>query len=66
MISAPAMRERWCARRGGGAWARGADGDEPRRIRVSRVATIEDAQLLYGSHGDEIAACGRVPGLRGA
>ena len=35
VISAPAMRERWYAHRGGGAWNRGLDGE--RRIRVSRV-----------------------------
>ena len=31
VISAPAMRERWFAYRGGGAWSRGRDGE--RRIR---------------------------------
>jgi histidinol-phosphatase len=63
VLSAPALRERWWARRGGGAWARGGAGDEvPRRIRVSRVATIEDAQVLYGS-GREVAASGRAPGF---
>ena len=63
VLSAPALRERWWARRGGGAWARGGAGDgAPRRIRVSRVAAIEDAQVLYGS-GREIAASGRAPGF---
>jgi len=63
VLSAPALRERWWARRGGGAWARGGAGDGgPRRIRVSRVAAIEDAQVLYGS-GREIAASGRAPGF---
>ena len=62
VLSAPALRERWWARRGGGAWARGADDDEPRRIRVSRVAAIGDAQILYGS-GHEIEASGRAPGF---
>ena len=37
VISAPAMRERWYAYRGGGAWAVGPR-DGTRRIRVSRVA----------------------------
>ena len=36
---------RW---RGGGAWAR-SRGGQPRRIRVSRVAALDDAQVLYGS-----------------
>jgi histidinol-phosphatase len=63
VLSAPALRERWWARRGGGAWARGADDEAPRRIRVSQVAAIADAQVLYGS-GNEIAASGRAPGFR--
>jgi histidinol-phosphatase len=61
VISAPAMRERWYAYRGGGAWNRGPDGDE-RQIRVSRVAAIEDAQLLYGSARDTVAS-GLMPGF---
>ena len=64
VLSAPALRERWWARRGGGAWARGMDDDEPRRVRVSGVATIEDAHVLYGS-GGEIEASGQAPGFRG-
>jgi histidinol-phosphatase len=61
VISAPAMRERWYAHRGGGAWNRGADGTE-RRIRVSRVAALEDAHLLYGSARDTVAS-GLMPGF---
>jgi histidinol-phosphatase len=63
VISAPALGERWYAWRGGGAWAaRMASGDEPRRLRVSSVAKIEDAQLLYGS-GRDIRQSGRAPGF---
>ena len=62
VISAPALRERWWARRGGGAWARSWDDDEPRRIRVSGVASLGDAQVLYGS-GHDIEASGRAPGF---
>jgi histidinol-phosphatase len=63
VISAPALGERWYAWRGGGAWAvRAASGDEPRRLRVSSVAVLEDAQLLYGSARD-IRSSGRVPGF---
>jgi histidinol-phosphatase len=62
VLSAPALRERWWARRGGGAWARSADDPEPRRIRVSRVAALGDAQILYGS-GHDIEASGRAPGF---
>lgn len=63
VVSAPALRGRWYARRGGGAWAVGAAGSEgPRAIRVSRVAGLEDAQLLYGS-GLEIERSGLAPGF---
>ena len=60
VISAPAMRERWYAHRGGGAWNVGADGERP--IRVSRVGAIDDAQLLYGSGRDNVAS-GLMPGF---
>lgn len=63
VLSAPALRERWWARRGGGAWARGIDDAAPRPLRVSRVASLADAQLLYGS-SHEIEASGRAPGFR--
>jgi histidinol-phosphatase len=63
VVSAPALRERWYARRGGGAWAVGAAGMEgPRAIHVSRVANLADAQVLYGS-GHDIEASGRAPGF---
>jgi histidinol-phosphatase len=62
VLSAPALRERWWARRGGGAWARSADDDVPRRVHVSTIAAIGDAQVLYGS-GQEIRASGRAPGF---
>ena len=60
VISAPAMRERWFAYRGGGAWNRGLDGERP--IRVSRVSAIGDSQLLYGSGRDNVAS-GLMPGF---
>jgi histidinol-phosphatase len=63
VLSAPALRERWWARRGDGAWARSADEAVPRRIHVSRVASLADAQLLYGS-GHDIEVSGRAPGFR--
>ena len=43
VISAPAMHERWHAVRGGGAWS------GKRRLRVSEVARLEDAQIFYAS-----------------
>jgi histidinol-phosphatase len=66
VISAPALRERWHAWRGGGAWAVGTDatgGHEPRRIRVSKVAMLADAQVLYASP-TEVEDSGRAPGFR--
>jgi len=64
VMSAPALRERWYGARGSGSWAAGAAGNEgPRRIRVSRVGAISDAQLLYGST-HEIEESGRAPGFR--
>lgn len=62
VLSAPALHERWWARRGGGAWARGLDDAAPRRLRVSRVTSLADAQVLHGS-SHEIAASGRAPGF---
>ena len=56
VVSAPAMRERWVAWRGGGAW-RGSE-----RISVSKVATIEESQLLYGSRTEDMRS-GWMPGL---
>jgi len=43
LISAPAMRERWHAVHGGGAWS------GKRRLHVSRVSQLEDAQIFYAS-----------------
>jgi histidinol-phosphatase len=64
VMSAPALRERWWARRGGGAWARGFDDEAPRRIRVSGVSSLADAQILYGS-GHDIEGSGLAGGFRG-
>jgi histidinol-phosphatase len=63
VMSAPALDERWWAWRGGGAWARNR-GEPTRRIHVSRVSSLDDAQVLYGS-GQDIIASGRVPGFEG-
>jgi histidinol-phosphatase len=64
VISAPALRERWYARRGGGAWAVGAAGNEARRaIHVSRISALADAQVLYGSAHD-LETSPRAPGFR--
>ena len=63
VMSAPALRSRWYASRGGGAWAVHAnEWPEPRRLGVSSVGSVADSQVLYGS-GQDIAASGRMPGL---
>ena len=61
VLSAPALDERWWAWRAGGAWARNR-GMAPRRIHVSGVSRMADAQILYGS-GRDIAGSGRAPGF---
>lgn len=65
VMSAPALRARWLAWRGGGAWALGgaelAPG-ERRRIHVSAVAALADAQLVYSSVTDIEPA---APGFQG-
>ncbi len=60
VISAPALRERWCAARGLGAWNRGADGE--RQVHVSQIADIADAQLVYGSRRENVGS-GLMPGF---
>jgi histidinol-phosphatase len=63
VVSAPALRERWYGWRGGGAWGVGAAGTAgARRLSVSRVSAVGDAQLLYGS-GHDIEVSGRAPGF---
>jgi len=65
VMSAPAIGERWYATRGGGSWAVGSLGPGagvPRRIHVSGVGAIADAQILYASPL-EIEASGEAPGF---
>ncbi len=61
VLSAPALDERWWAWRGGGAWARNR-GQASRRVSVSAVSRLGDAQILYGSRRD-IVGSRRAPGL---
>lgn len=56
VISAPAMSERWHAVRGGGAWS------GKRRLRVSQVGQLEDAQVFYASR-TAFAAAGKQRGF---
>jgi histidinol-phosphatase len=62
VISAPALGARWHAWRGGGAWGSTTGSSEVRRLRASRIASLADAQVCYGS-GPEIAASGSAPGF---
>ena len=48
VVSAPALGRRWWASAGDGAWTI-ALGGAPRRLSVSRVATLSDASLSYSS-----------------
>ncbi len=67
VLSAPALGERWYARRGGGAWATrkgDARAGSPRRIHVSGVRALGDAQILYGSARD-VSESGKAPGFDG-
>jgi len=50
VVSAPALGRRWWAHRDGGAFGT-ALGSEPRRLSVSRVASLADASLSYASLG---------------
>lgn len=62
VLSAPALDERWWAHRGGGAWARNRGQTAPRRMHVSEIGDLADAQVLYGG-GRDIVATGRAPGF---
>jgi histidinol-phosphatase len=61
VVSAPAMGRRWFATLGGGAWLRDPRGE--RRIAVSRIADLADAQIVFSTlRGLEEAGMGE--GLR--
>ena len=61
VMSAPALGERWYAARGMGAFAIAGDGLR-RRVRVSDVAMLEDAHLIYGSRRENVSS-GLMPGF---
>ncbi|MGL4339766.1 MAG: inositol monophosphatase family protein [Rhodoglobus sp.] len=48
VVSSPALRQRWWAATGHGAWTQTA-GEDPRRIQVSAVSALADASLSYNS-----------------
>ena len=64
VISAPALHGRWFAWRGGGAWALTVGGrhEADRRLGVSRISDVGNAQVLYAGTQD-IVASGRAPGF---
>ncbi len=68
VVSAPELRRRWFAWRGGGAWVVGRsesgwDMDGAQRLQVSRIGRIEEAQVVYSSPYD-VEASGHLPGFR--
>jgi histidinol-phosphatase len=52
VVSAPAMRRRWWAARGIGAFTDDGLSDGSRTVRVSGVSRLEDAQVSYGGLED--------------
>jgi histidinol-phosphatase len=63
VVSAPAFGRRWWASRGGGAFVRDALLDEgPRRLRVSNVGDLAEAQLSFAGL-EEWRAIGRLDAM---
>jgi histidinol-phosphatase len=52
VVSAPAMRRRWWAARGIGAFTADGLSDGSRTVRVSAISRLEDAQVSYGGLED--------------
>jgi len=69
IVSAPALGGRWYAWRGGGAWGAGplagADrGGAARRLHVTSIGDLAEAQVVYAGTQDVIAS-GEAPGFEG-
>jgi histidinol-phosphatase len=62
VVSAPALGRRWWAARGVGAFAVDLLSEEPRRLRVSAVSALSDAQLCISGF-DGWDEHGRLDGL---
>jgi histidinol-phosphatase len=62
IVSAPALGRRWWAARGSGAFMREGTGAEPRRLRVSGVRELGDAQMCFGGF-EEFRQTGRLEAL---
>ncbi len=52
VVSAPALGQRWWARRGGGAWTAGGARGARRPLAVSTQTELAPSQVLYGSIND--------------
>jgi histidinol-phosphatase len=59
IVSAPALGRRWWAARGSGAFTREAADAAPRRLRVSGVRELGDAQMCFGGF-EEFRQTGRL------
>ncbi len=57
LVSAPALNRRWWAARRAGAFLREGT-NEPRRLRVSAIAQLADAQLCFAGLEDWVARVG--------
>jgi histidinol-phosphatase len=62
VVSAPALGRRWWAQRGAGAFGHDPLSDVPRRLRVSGVRDLADAQVCFGGM-EEWREAGRLEGL---
>ncbi len=62
VVSAPALGRRWWAARGSGAFGADRLEAQPRRLRVSGVRELTDAQVSYGGL-EEWRQSGRLAGL---
>jgi histidinol-phosphatase len=62
VVSAPALKRRWWASRGGGAWLDDGLPGTPRRLQVSAVAELSDAQLIFQGLED-LDGVGRLDAL---
>jgi histidinol-phosphatase len=62
VVSAPALSCRWWASLGDGAFTRDSLGPEPRRLRVSGVGELADAQVCFGGL-EEWRSAGRLDAL---
>jgi len=62
VVSAPALRTRWYGWRGGGSWALEAGRGDARRIAVSRIGALDDAQVVYAGTID-VEESGLAPGF---